>query len=172
MTKKAKQENRSILDILRGIMTKNAEIESYLKRRYMRARVESKDPHILEPINLSLQSPEDCIRQVNEEIGGVIGIEPLETALVPINTKTQQIFAEIRNMLDECLVENGIDVKKGVVLYVDKEVRPIETNKDQEKVAEKSVEVTKEKSTEKEVGQTISKGAVLENPDSWRDAIC
>lgn len=105
----AKKENRSLFDVIKGIITKDDDTKNYLKRRYMKSRAE--DMGLLEPVNLNLQDPYDSVRQIFEEYD-FINIPKPEFALVPVDTEINKIFTEVREMLDECLKENGISAYK------------------------------------------------------------
>lgn len=103
----AKKENRSLLDIIKGIMSKDEDTKEYLKRRYMKSKAEGMG--IVEPVNLSLQDPYDALKEIFESYN-FINIEKPERALVPVNTELNQVFSEVRGMLEECLKENGISL--------------------------------------------------------------
>ena len=66
----AKSENRSLFDVIKGIITKDEDTKNYLKRRYMKSRAE--DNGLLEPVNLSLQEPYDAVRQIFSEYDFII----------------------------------------------------------------------------------------------------
>ena len=106
----AKNENRSLFDVIRGIVTKDEDTRDYLKRRYMKSRAE--DNGLLEPVDLNLQDPYDSVRQIFEEYE-FINIQPPEMSLIPVDAKVNELFREVKEMLTECLKENGIVVVSG-----------------------------------------------------------
>lgn len=105
----AKAENRSLIDVIRGIITRDEDTKDYLKRRYMKSRAE--DNGLIQPVNLSLQDPYDCVRQIFEECD-FINIPAPELSLVPIDTEVNKVFTEVRGMLQEYLKENEITAEK------------------------------------------------------------
>ena len=103
----AKIENRSLLDVIKGILSKDEDTKDYLKRRYMKSRAE--DNGMLEIVDLNLQDPYDAIKTLFEENkDSFINLKAPETALVPVDTTVNKVFEEVREMLTEYLNENGI----------------------------------------------------------------
>lgn len=106
---KAKMENRSPYDIIKGILQKDEDTKEYLKNRYMKEKAENSGITLASPVNLNLPSKEDVLTQVFEECD-FIGIQKPINALVVVNGENSQMFDKVREVLDECLKENGIDV--------------------------------------------------------------
>ena len=106
---KAKQENKSPYEIIKGIIQKDEKTLSYLKNRYMKSRADDAGITLATPVNLNLPSKEDVLTQVFEECD-FIRIQKPETALVVVNAENNKMFTKVREVLSECLKENGIDV--------------------------------------------------------------
>ena len=95
----------------------------------MKSRAE--DRGLLEPVNLSLQDPYDSVREIFKEYE-FINIQPPETALIPVDTEVNEIFTEIKAMLEECLIENGIVIgNSNEKTFVQiKDTKDVPTNKE------------------------------------------
>ena len=105
----AKEENRSLIDVVRGIITRDEDTKDYLTRRYIKSRAE--DSGFIQTVNLSLQDPYDAVKQIFEEYD-FINIPAPELSLVPVDTEVNKVFTEVREMLQEYLKENGITTEK------------------------------------------------------------
>ena len=103
----AKLENRSLFDVIKGIITRDDDTKDYLKRRYMKSRAEDSGLSTMEVVDFSLEDPKMAVRKLFEE-NEYINIPKPEVALVPVDTEVNRIFAEVRDMLDEYLEENGV----------------------------------------------------------------
>lgn len=104
----AKKENRSLFDVIKGIITRDADTKDYLKRRYMKSRVEDSGMPVIEPVDLNFETSEALVRKMFEEYE-FINIPKPEIGLVPVDTEVNKIFTEVRAMLNECLEENGVN---------------------------------------------------------------
>ena len=121
----AKNKNKSLVDVIKGILTKDDETMEYLKERFMKSRAESSGLALTEPINLSLQDPYDAVMQVFRE-NEYINIETPERALIPVEEKTNEVFSKVREMLNECLKENGVNVDSTAKENVSNEERKVQ----------------------------------------------
>lgn len=118
----AKEEGIAPLDVLKGLLSGDDKIKSYLKRRSLKEKLENNGFPVVEPIDLSLQSTEDAIRQVFEECD-FINIPKVEYSLVPVNEKANVIQKEVMNVLKECLNnEDVFNKKEQVSLKIDKSI--------------------------------------------------
>lgn len=133
---KAKQENKSPYEIIKGIIQKDEKTLEYLKNRYMKSRVDNSGLALGTPVDLNLPSKEDVLTQVFEQCD-FIRIQKPETSLVVVNAENNKLFTEVREVLKECLKENGIEVlnrnnKKTEILNRENNVIPTISSHDNE----------------------------------------
>lgn len=106
---KAKQENKSPYEIIKGIIQKDEKTMEYLKNRYMKSRADDAGLTLATPVNINLPSKDDVLTQVFEECD-FIRIQKPVMSLVPVSAEDNKMFTEVRKALSECLKQNGIDV--------------------------------------------------------------
>lgn len=109
----AKNENKSIFDVIKGIINNDKGTKDYLKRRYMKSRIESKAPQLLEIPDIILEDKYDVIMDVFKE-NEYINVPKPETSLVPIDSKLKKVYELANKVRDNYLEENGINMTKEI----------------------------------------------------------
>lgn len=137
----ASLEQRSIVDILKGILGNDKQTKDYLQRKYMIFLVNSQGI-IPDPVNLRLESIEDILEYIGSHYN-LVGIElpkKEERSLVVTEETERNALEKLLNQKTEELIQENISTATRTIT----KPKPISTSKIPKTIKEKSKNIPKE----------------------------
>lgn len=141
----------SVAEFIRAFMGKDIEkkekAQKSFRDRFAKSRAD--DACIAIPIDFSLQSSKSILDEMFEEYE-FINIPKPEMGLVPVDAGANKIFTELREMLNECLIENGVSIEASEGRIKPINVKTPEQSKQVETIKPSKENARQEKSDERD----------------------